>query len=190
MVTISVLLVAGFDTTVNSLGCSLRFFALQPEIWHALQKDPSRIPVFFEDTVRMEAPVAAFSRRAARDTDLNEIPIDTRDNSLLAYASANRDDRHYPDPDSIEIDRNLMDLLGMAGGIHACAGVALARAEAFCITHSVLERLEDRARRRTTGPSVQPMDPWPEVAAAVRDPKKTSPARIVAEAGQAALRRR
>jgi len=140
--TISALLVAGFDTTVNSIAASLRFFAEEPGLWRALQEDASKLPAVFEETVRLESPVVAFFRRTSCDTEIGGVPIPADARILVVYASGNRDERHYPDPDQFRIERNPVDHLAMGSGIHACAGSALARVEAVSVTSSLLQRIE------------------------------------------------
>lgn len=140
--TISALLVAGFDTTVNSIGMSIRFFATEPGLWSALKADPGKLPSIFEETVRMDGPVVAFFRRAARNTEIGGTPVAAGDRVCLVYTSANHDERHYPEPDRFDIDRNPVDHLAMSHGIHACAGSGLARVEAFAVSSALLERVE------------------------------------------------
>ena len=59
------------------------------------------------------------------------------------YASANRDERRYPDPDRFDVTRNPSDHLAFGRGIHLCVGHNLAKAEG----HAILAALADRVER-------------------------------------------
>ena len=135
-------LVAGLDTTVNSISSMLHIFAQQPEVWTALQQDRSRIPAMFEETLRFEPPVAGFFRRTARNVEIEGSQIQEGSRVFLCYASGNRDDRHYDDPDTFDLTRNPVDHLAMGHGIHTCVGGALARMEAAALLNAMLDRVD------------------------------------------------
>ncbi|WP_328502709.1 cytochrome P450 [Streptomyces sp. NBC_00457] len=135
-------LVAGLDTTVNALASMLRVFAEQPHIWEVLKSDPALAGPVFEEVLRTESPVQVFSRvttRSVRHGDV-ELPAGTR--VLLHFAAANRDERHYPDPDRFDVRRNPVDHLAFGYGPHGCAGQALARLEGRCLIESLLSRVD------------------------------------------------
>jgi cytochrome P450 len=136
--------VAAFDTTINAIASGTWLFATDPGQWDALRADPSLVPSAVNEIVRMESPIQHFSRVTTRDVDLGEgvvIPAGRR--VLHSYASANRDERHYPAPDTFDVRRNPADHLAFSYGIHACAGQGLARMEA----HAVFTALAARVRR-------------------------------------------
>ncbi|MFY9778452.1 MAG: cytochrome P450 [Trebonia sp.] len=106
------------------------------------QGDPGLIGGAFEENLRLESPVQGFTRLTTRDVELDGtlIPADTQ--VLLSYASANRDERHYPDPDRYDIRRNPVDHLAFGYATHGCAGQGLARIEAQALIGSLLRRVE------------------------------------------------
>lgn len=122
---------AALDTTINAVGSLLMLFAQNPDQWALVHEDPALVPAAFLEGVRLESPAQLFSRVTTREVDLGEgvvIPADSR--VVHSYAAANRDERHYPDPDRFDVRRNPADNLAFDFGTHACPGRALATMEA------------------------------------------------------------
>ncbi|MGN9846084.1 cytochrome P450 [Nonomuraea sp. H19] len=135
--------VAAFDTTINLIASGTWLFATNPAQWDLVRADPSLIPGAVTEIVRMESPIQGFSRVTTRDVDLGEgvvIPAGAR--VLLSYGAANRDERHYPGPDTFDVRRNPVDHLSFSYGIHACAGQGLARLEAQAIFTALASRVQ------------------------------------------------
>jgi len=119
------------DTTINGVGNLLWLLAEHPSQWALVHADPSLVRSAFLEALRLESPVQFFGRATTRDVDLGDglvIPADSR--VLLSYAAANRDPRHYPNPDRFDVRRNPTDTLSFGFGVHACAGRNLAMMEA------------------------------------------------------------
>jgi cytochrome P450 len=135
-------LVAGMDTTVNAIGAMMRVFAEQPETWTALRHDPGLTAAVFEETLRFESPVQTFFRRTTRDVEIEDAVIPAGSSVCLHFGSANRDERHYPDPDRFDIHRNPLDHMAFGYGTHGCAGQALARLEARAIVGALLDHVD------------------------------------------------
>lgn len=136
--------VAAFDTTISAIASGLLLFARHPQQWQRLRQEPRLLPAAFNETIRMETPIQLFARVATRDVDLGEgvvIPAGAR--AIVSYAAANRDERHFPDPDRFDIERRPLDQLAFSYGVHGCAGQSLARLEA----HAVFGALTRRASR-------------------------------------------
>ncbi|WP_052425131.1 cytochrome P450 [Streptomyces fulvoviolaceus] len=101
-------------------------------------------PSALNEIVRIESPVQVFSRVTTRDVDLGEeVVIPSGARVLHSYGAANRDKRHFPDPDRFDITRNPVDHLGFGYGNHGCAGQGLARLE----VHAVLKAMAARVQR-------------------------------------------
>ena len=138
-------LVAGMDTTSNGLAAMLRVFAEQPHVWAALREDPSRAGAVFEETLRLESPVQGFFRVTTREVAVDGTVIPAGARVLLHFGAANRDERHYPDPDTFDVTRNPVDHLAFGYGNHGCGGQAVARLEATSLVDSLLARVESFA---------------------------------------------
>jgi cytochrome P450 len=127
-------IVAAFDTTINAIGNGLWLFAQHPEQWQRVRQDPSRVPAAFLEIVRLETPLQHLARVTTREVDLGEgvvLPAGAR--VVVSYASANRDERHYPNPETFDIDRNPVDHLAFGLGTHNCAGQGLAKLEGLAV---------------------------------------------------------
>ena len=124
------LLVAGNETTTNLLSNALKVFASHPTVLGRLFEDRTLIPGTVEEVLRYDAPVQSIPRGTTTpiQVDGTTIPADA---IVLAYmGAANRDERHIPDPDRFDVQRNPTDHLGFGSGIHLCLGAPLARLEA------------------------------------------------------------
>jgi cytochrome P450 len=139
---INALLVAGLDTTSNALGSLLRIVAEQPEVWDAMKRDPALVRGVFEETLRMWSPVRGFFRVTTRDVDVEGVTIPAGSRVLLNFLAANRDERHYANPDTFDITRNPSDHLSFGYGMHGCVGQAVARLEAHSLITSLLKRVD------------------------------------------------
>ena len=135
-------LAPSIDTTVSAIGAALWLFALNADQWQILQRDPARIPNAVNEIVRMESAVRAFGRRAVRDTEIEGIRIPAGSRVLVMFASANRDERAWIDPDRFDITRDASRQLGFGHGVHACAGQGLARMETEAMLRSLLRHVD------------------------------------------------
>jgi cytochrome P450 len=128
------------DTTISAIGHAIWRFAQEPEKWKALRADRSLIPSAALEVLRMDAPIQLFTRELSRSTTVGDVDLPAGAKVLMLYGAANRDHRHYPDPDTFDIARNPVDHLSFGYGIHSCVGQGLARVE----IHSMFEALADR----------------------------------------------
>jgi len=126
------LLVAGYETTVNLIGNGVFSLLRNPDQYAALRADPSLIPPAIEELLRYEPPlkVAAALRITTTEMTIGDVLIPARQPVLLCFASANRDPTHFPEPDRLDIFRAQHDHLTFSHGIHVCLGAPLARIEA------------------------------------------------------------
>lgn len=123
------LLTAGVDTTVNGIGAALYCLARFPEQWDHLRADPSLARAAFEEAVRFESPVQTFFRTTTRAVRIGEVDIDEGQKILMFLGAANRDQRHWEQPDQYDITRRTVGHVGFGAGIHMCVGQMLARLE-------------------------------------------------------------
>ena len=138
----SAYLIAGMDTTVHTLGYYLKNLAENPQAWQALKDDPTLIGSGFEETVRLGSPVQLSYRVTTRDVELGGHVMPEGKRIILGTGSANRDARHYDNPDTFDIYRNPVDHLALGYATHACAGQGLARLEANAMISALLKRVD------------------------------------------------
>ncbi|OZE91236.1 cytochrome P450 [Rhodococcoides fascians] len=130
------------DTTIGAISGALDLFARHPEQWQAIRQDPDLIPNAINEVVRYESPIRAFSRRAIRDVEIDGSRIPKGARVLVVYASANRDEREWDNPDAFDITRDAARQLGFGSGVHGCAGQGLARLEAQTMLRVLAQRVE------------------------------------------------
>jgi hypothetical protein len=134
------LLTAGVDTTVVGLGCALDSLARDPEQWRLLRADPSLAGAAFEETLRHASPVQTFFRTTTRPAEVGGVTLGEGEKVLLFLAAANRDPRHWQDPDRFDIRRRAVGHVGFGYGIHACVGAALSRVEGEALLAALARR--------------------------------------------------
>jgi cytochrome P450 len=132
IVSLLILLVfAGFETTANLIGNALVLLLHRPELWKAADGEPELVAAVVEETLRIEAPVQGMFRRAVFDVQLSGVTIPAGAQVFALFASANRDERAFDDPDRFDPGRpDKSQHLAFGRGIHFCVGAALARMEA------------------------------------------------------------
>ena len=134
---------AGSETTRNLITTGLLVLLQHPDQLEKLRGDLSLLPTAIEELLRYVSPVMQFVRRAGADTEIAGQPIAADDRVLLVYASANRDDRVFADPDGIDVARQPNDHVAFgAGGPHFCLGANLARLEARVMFEAFLTRFD------------------------------------------------
>lgn len=131
------------DTTISAISSALHLFAVFPEQWQILKGNRDLIPNAVNEVVRYESPVRACARKAARKNIVGEATLPAGARVLVIYASANRDQLEWDQPDVFDVRRDATRQLGFGHGAHACAGQGLARLE----TEAMLRALADRVDR-------------------------------------------
>lgn len=130
------------DTTISATGQAIRLFAENTDQWQLIRNDASLIPNAVEEVVRFSSPIRAFSRFVVQDTELAGTLLPKGARVLAIYASANRDERKFPNPDSFDIRRDVHDHVGFGTGIHMCMGMHLAKLEIISLLESLRRRVE------------------------------------------------
>ncbi len=137
------LLVAGNETTTKLLTETMRLLAENPQEWVRLKEDPARAPQIVEEALRLSTPTQGMFRISTRDHELGGVHIPEGARLVIVFASANRDESLYPDPDAFDPDRDhLRDHLAFGKGIHFCLGAALSRLEGKVALEELSRRLE------------------------------------------------
>jgi cytochrome P450 len=137
------LLVAGNETTRNTISGGMLALIEHPDQRARLLADPSLVSTAVDEMVRWVSPVQVFVRTATRDTEVRGVPIRENQRVTLWYGSANRDEEIFPDGDRFDVGRTPNDHLGFGIGPHFCLGANLARLEIRIMFEELLRRLPD-----------------------------------------------
>jgi cytochrome P450 len=138
------LLPAGAETTYRLVGNVLLALLTHPGQRAEVEARRELLPDFIEETLRWESPVQLISREATRDVELHGYRIPKGDMACFSIGSANRDERHYEDPDRFDLRRaNKGDHVSFGLGEHYCLGSHLARMETSIAVSALLDRLPD-----------------------------------------------
>lgn len=137
-------LVAGNETTTKLITNIVRQLAESPELQTRVRNDRSLVEPLVEEMLRIEAPVGGLFRQTKVDVEINGTAIPAGQHLWLLFASANRDECRFAEPDVVDVDRsNAKEHLAFGNGEHFCPGAGLARAEARIATEVVLDHLAD-----------------------------------------------
>jgi cytochrome P450 len=123
------LLVAGNETTTNLIANAMLVLFDRSEVENQLRAEPSLARCVIEETLRYDNPGQGLIRVTTTEVTNGSAVIPTGSKVLTLVGSANRDPRHFADPDDFRLDRDPNDHLGFGAGIHLCIGAPLARME-------------------------------------------------------------
>jgi len=137
------LLPAGVETTYRSLGNLLFGFLTHTEQLDTAIETPELRTSAIEEGLRWESPVVTLVRQCVHDTELGGVEISAGRGLNVFLGSANRDERHYRDPDRFDIRRSPAPHVSFGSGPHVCLGMHLARLETRVALDAIVERLRD-----------------------------------------------
>ncbi len=138
--TINVIMAAGFHAVINTMANVAVWLSKNPETIQQLKKFPHLLPDFIEEMLRINTGAQATVRVATRDVTMSGIKIPEGASVLTLFAAANRDPRHFPNPDEIDLTRhNLREHLTFGFGPHTCPGTTLARLELKVFIQTILQ---------------------------------------------------
>jgi cytochrome P450 len=129
--TVIVLLNAGHEASVNTLGNGMLAFAQHPEQWRRVVEGDVAPAAAGEEMIRYDPPLQLFERWVLTDDfTLGDTAIPRGQKLALLFGSANRDPRVFERPDEFDVGReSAIQHIGFGGGIHVCIGAPLARVE-------------------------------------------------------------
>jgi len=134
------LVVAGNETTRNSISGGLLALCQHPEQRHKLLDDPGLIPNAVDEIIRWVHPVIYMRRTALQDYALRDVTIRAGDKVAMWYMSANRDEEKWADPFTFDVSREGPRHLSFGYGQHLCLGWRLAEIQLRILLEGVLAR--------------------------------------------------
>jgi len=138
----SILVVAGNETTRIAIAQGVLAFCEHPEQWERLRADPGLADTAADEVLWWTCPTHFMRRTATADTELGGAPIRAGDKVVLWYASGNRDEAEFADPDVFDVARSPNRHLSFGrGGPHLCLGAHLARLEVRAVLGALARRM-------------------------------------------------
>jgi cholest-4-en-3-one 26-monooxygenase len=137
------LLIAGSQTAPHAISGGMLALLEHPDQRALLVAEPSLMPLAVEEALRWASPVRHTARVATRDVEIRGQRILAGEKVLLWFASANRDEEMFPDPERFNIRRSPNEHLAFGAGEHFCLGAGLARLEIRVMFEEILGRLPD-----------------------------------------------
>ena len=123
-------LVGGNETTTNGLAMAMRLMIETPGLEARLRAEPEKIKIFVEEALRLQSPTQGLERQVVKDMELHGTFIPKGSVIHIRFGAANRDERHFADPDVLDLDRkNAASHMAFGQGTHHCLGSPLARQE-------------------------------------------------------------
>lgn len=137
------LVVAGNETTRHTISHTMNNLINNPDQLALLQERPDLIPWAVEEFLRYASPVYHFRRTATKDVELNGVNIKAGQKVVPWFASGNRDDSVFENPNKFDVTRNPNEHMAFGrGGPHMCLGNALARIELRVMFEDLVSRVD------------------------------------------------
>jgi len=150
------LFMAGITTTQGLISNSLFHLDRFRDQQALLRREPERMAIAIEELLRFEAPLQTLARTTTRDVEAYDTVIPKGSRVGLVWASANRDERRWDEPDRLDITREPSRHVAFGEGIHHCIGAPLARLEARVAFEELFKRIPEYA---VIGPTVRGSTP-------------------------------
>ena len=139
------LFIAGHETTVNLIGNGTLALLEHPDQMAKLRDDPVLIASAIEELLRYDSPVQWTARITNSDVEIGDRTVPSGSMVIAVIGAANRDPRHFQDPDRLDIVRADNRHVSFGFGIHFCLGAPLARVEGQIALGMLLRRMPDLA---------------------------------------------
>ncbi len=156
-------------TIAAAVGILVEYLAARPQLQQRLREQPALLPVAIDEILRIHAPLVANRRVTTCAVELGGRRIAAGERLTLLWASANRDESVFGDPDEFRLDRDPAANLLYGAGIHVCPGAPLARMELLHLMEELLAATRSiasvpgRAPLRATYPASGFVDVWVRV---------------------------
>lgn len=140
---VQMIVVAGDDTMRNGIASVLAHLAAHPSLRHEVADDPSKIEVVAQECFRLVPPVFGLARTVRHDVTLGGIDLCAGDRVLMVFASGNRDETVFVEPDVFDPARPHNRDLTFGYGRHRCLGESLAKLEIQIVVEEMLRQVPD-----------------------------------------------
>ncbi|MBN1209747.1 MAG: cytochrome P450 [Myxococcaceae bacterium] len=135
-------LIAGHETTAGLIAGAVEQLLRNPEQLQALRDEPGLAAAVIEEAARMTSPVTAMFRTALEEVEIGGVKIPKGAHVRIVYASANRDEARFHEPERFDVRRpDVKKHLAFGQGLHFCIGAPLARLEARIALEALIRRL-------------------------------------------------
>ena len=145
LATVSLLFVAGHETTTNLIGNGFLALLRNPDQLRRLREDPALLRPGIEELLRFDSPVQILIRTVKEPVEAGGKHLHRGDPVLLLIGAANRDPEAFRDPDALDVGRPESRHLSFGGGIHFCLGSVLARMEGQIAIGALVSLFDDFA---------------------------------------------
>ena len=132
--------VGELGTITACVGILAHHLAQDQQLQLRLREEPGLLPAAIDEVLRLHAPLIANRRVATRPGEIGGRSIAAGERITLIWASANRDEAVFGDPDEVRLDRDPAQNLLYGRGIHVCPGAELSRLELRVVTEELLKR--------------------------------------------------
>ena len=132
----------GRDTVINAVTNSMAYFADHPESIDFLRNHPENMNTAIEELVRYFSPLTHMGRVVAEDTEVCEHAVRKDSRVSLCWASANRDEKVFENPNEVVLDRQVNPHVAFGFGTHNCLGATHARTVLRILVETLIEKME------------------------------------------------
>ena len=140
---VNMLIIGGTETFPKTFANGILRLWEHPDQRRRLAENPDDIVQGYQEILRYDMPTQFLCRTATDDIELHGQTIKKGDGLMFLYASANRDEREFENPDTFDVTRPNDRILSVGAGIHACLGTHVAKMEGKLTFEAVLKRIPD-----------------------------------------------
>ncbi|MFI9383665.1 cytochrome P450 [Kutzneria sp. NPDC052558] len=141
--TVKLLIIGGMQEPRDLFGFAVGHYLRRPDVRDRLREDQAESGPLIEEALRWGSPLGTVTRRTTRPVTLSDVDIPAGAMVVGVISSANRDERHWDNPDDFDLDRPDFQHLAFFTGAHACVGASLARLEARLAVTALIDRFDD-----------------------------------------------
>ena len=145
--------VGELGTMAACVGILAHYLAQHPELQQQLRQQPALLPAAIDEILRIHAPLIANRRITTKAVEIGGRTLAAGERVTVIWASANRDEAVFGDPDAFRLDRDPAQNLLYGAGIHVCPGAPLARLE----LRIIMEELLQHTHQIALAPGQQPV---------------------------------